>query len=148
VATPSASTAFTREIEITSIRHEIDIDAPPEAVWDAIRDVGAVHRRLLPGRVTETTLDGDVRTLTFPHGGVVRELIVGIDDASRRLAYAVVGGSRMALTHHHASFQVVADGSERSRLVWITDVLPHALADEVRERMVRGAEEMRRTLEG
>jgi hypothetical protein len=77
---------------------------------------------------------------------VIRELIVDIDDAACRLAYAVVEGAQMRLTHHHASFQVFAKG-ERSRLVWITDVLPHTLEAEVRARVVRGAEEMRQTLE-
>jgi hypothetical protein len=116
-------------------------------VWDAVRDVGAVHERLLPGRVSATRVDGDVRTLTFPHGGVVRELIVDIDDEARRLAYAVVGGTRQPLTHHHATFQVFAEGDGRSRLVWITDFLPHTLAADIRARIERGAEEMKRTLE-
>jgi hypothetical protein len=105
-----------------------------------------VHERLLPGRVTDTRIEGDVRTLTFPNGGVIRELIVDIDDAACRLAYAVAEGAQMRLTHHHASFQVFAEG-EHSRLVWITDVLPHTLEAEVRARVVRGAEEIRQTLE-
>ena len=68
------------------------------------------------------------------------------DDAARRLAYAVVEG-RMPLVHHHASFQVFAEGEGRSRLVWITDVLPHALAAEIRLRVERGAVVMKQTLE-
>lgn len=51
--------------------------------------MGAVHERLLPGRVTSTRIEGDVRTLTFPNGVVVHELIVAIDDEARRLSYAV-----------------------------------------------------------
>jgi hypothetical protein len=38
---------------MASVRHEIVIDASPEHVWDVVSDVGAVHERLLPGRVTE-----------------------------------------------------------------------------------------------
>ena len=34
---------------MASIRHEIVIDASPEHVWGVLRDVGAVHERLLPG---------------------------------------------------------------------------------------------------
>jgi hypothetical protein len=116
-------------------------------VWAAIRDVGAVHRRLLPNRVVNTELDGDSRILTFPDGGVVRELIVTIDDEARRLAYTVVEGARLPITHHHASFQVFAEGADGSRLVWITDVLPHTLAAEIRARVERGAADMKRTLE-
>jgi Polyketide cyclase / dehydrase and lipid transport len=53
---------------MASVRHEIVIDASPEHVWDVLRDVGAVHERLLPGRVTATRLEGDQRLLTFPTG--------------------------------------------------------------------------------
>jgi len=38
---------------MASIRKEILIDAPPEDVWAAVRDVGAVHRRLAPGFVVD-----------------------------------------------------------------------------------------------
>jgi hypothetical protein len=100
----------------------------------------------MPGYVIDTRLDGDTRILTFPSGGVVRELIVAIDDDVRRLAYAVIEG-RMPLVHHHASFQVFAEGASRSQLIWITDVLPHALAAEIRPRVERGAEIMKQTLE-
>ena len=106
-----------------------------------------MHERLLPGRVTGTSVDGDVRTLTFPGGGVVREWIVDIDDDTRRLAYAVIGGARQPITHHHASFQVFDEGPTASRLVWITDVLPHTVAPDVRARVERGAQDMKQTLE-
>jgi len=118
---------------MASIIVEVSIDAPPEDVWAAVADVGAVHRRLLPGRVADVRMDGDVRTLTMPDGTQVRELIVAVDHDSRRMAYAVQGGQRMTLLHHHASFQVFADGGG-SRLVWITDVLPHSQAAQVRAR--------------
>jgi len=73
----------------------------------------------------------------MPNGDVVRELIVDIDDVRQRLAYAVIQ-TRMPLMHHHASFQVFAEGEHHSRLVWITDALPHTLAEEIRMRVERG----------
>ncbi|GGT02541.1 hypothetical protein GCM10010156_70700 [Planobispora rosea] len=132
---------------MASIRHEIVIDASPDHIWDVLRDVGAVHERLLPGRVTATRIEGDQRFLTFPDGHVIRELIVAIDDDARRLAYSVVEGSRPPLTHHHASFEVLARGDGTGRLIWTTDVLPHALAAEIRIRVERGAAEMKQTIE-
>lgn len=112
-----------------------------------LRDVGAVHRRLLPGRVQDVNIVGNVRTLTMPDGHIVRELIVDVDDDARRLAYAVVEGARPALEHHHATFQVFDEGDAQSRLVWVTDILPDNLADLVRERSMRGAYEMKRVME-
>ena len=122
------------------------IESDPASVWSAVRDVGAVHQRLVPSQVVDTRLDGDIRILTFHSGASVRELIVDIDDETRRLAYAVVE-SRLPITHHHASFQVFDEGPGRTRLVWITDVLPHTLAPEIRPRVDRGAEIMKQTLE-
>ena len=36
---------------MATICKEILIDAPPEHVWDALRDFGALHERLVPGFV-------------------------------------------------------------------------------------------------
>ncbi|WP_405093885.1 SRPBCC family protein [Micromonospora sp. NBC_01392] len=128
------------------VRVEAVVDAPARQVWDAVADVGAVHRRLLPGRVADARLDGDVRILTMPDGHQIRELILGVDHDLRRMAYAVVEGQRLPLTYHHAAFQVLDEG-RRSRLVWLTDVLPHHMADVVRPRVERGITEMKAALE-
>ena len=89
-------------------------------------------------------MDGDARVVTFANGMVVRELIVDVDDAARRLAYAAVGGRS---THHNASFQVFADGEHGSRLVWIADVLPHEVAKPIAEMMEQGLRVVQQTLE-
>jgi hypothetical protein len=89
------------------IHKEIVIEAAPSHVWAAFRDIGAVHERLTPGILVDTHLDGDKRVLTFARGAVVRELIVALDDEQRRLANAVVEGSKRP-TYHHASMQVEA----------------------------------------
>jgi hypothetical protein len=115
-------------------------------VWSTLSDVGNVHKRLLPGYVADTRIDGDVRYLTMPTGAVIREYIVTVDDDARRLAYSAVEGFRLPIEHHHASFQVLPDDAG-ARLVWVTDVLPHAAAAEARMRIVRGLEVMRETIE-
>jgi uncharacterized protein YndB with AHSA1/START domain len=125
---------------------EILVAVPAQQVWEAIADVGAVHQRLLPGRVADARIDGDVRTLTMPDGAQVRELILSVDHDIRRMAYAVTDGQRLPLTYHHAAFQVFEEDG-RSRLVWLTDVLPHAMADVVRGRVERGIQEMKEILE-
>ena len=70
---------------MATIRKEILIDAPSDRVWGAVRDVGAVHKRLAPGVVVDTRLEGGARVVTFGNGLVVRELIVDVDDEARRL---------------------------------------------------------------
>jgi len=130
---------------MASIRKEVVIDARPDAVWDAIRDVGALHTRLVPGFVVDTTLEQGARVVTFGNGLVARELIVDLDDAARRLAWAVVGSPR--LTHHNASVQVFDEGARQSRVVWIADVLPHEIAGYMGERLEQGLGVMKKTLE-
>jgi hypothetical protein len=69
---------------MATIRKEIEIHRSEEFVWDAIRDVGNIHKRLVPGFVVDCKLEGDWRTVTFANGMVVRELIVSVDDKTRR----------------------------------------------------------------
>ncbi|MFE9813703.1 SRPBCC family protein [Streptomyces sp. NPDC005773] len=127
------------------IRKEFLIDNAPENVWEALRDVGAVPRRLAPGFVTDTRMEDDIRIVTFANGAVVHELIVDIDEEARRVAYAVVGGS-LAPRHHHATMQVSADTEGRSRFVWTIDVTPGELAVPIGEMAEQGALVMQRTL--
>ena len=131
---------------MASIHKEIVIEVPPEHVWAAVRDVGAVHQLLTPGILVDTHLEGDERVITFARGAVVRELIVTLDDEARRLAYAVIEGSKRT-TYHHASMQVFAGDEGGSRLVWITDFLPHDQAVSIAAIVERGAEVMKQTIE-
>lgn len=128
---------------MASIRTEILVDTPPAYCWEVLRDVGALHTRLVPGFVTATTLEPGARIVTFGNGMVARELIVDLDDGARRIVWSVVGG---AFIHHNASVQVFADGPG-SRLVWIADLLPHELAPEIRAMIAHAASVMKPTLE-
>ena len=128
---------------MASIHREILIAAHPDVVWDALRDVGAIHTRLAPGFVTDVRLEDGARVVTFGNGLVVRELIVDRDDNARRLAWSAVGGR---MTHHNASAQVFANG-RGSRFVWIADLLPNELAPDVAAMMDQGLTVIQRTLE-
>ena len=130
---------------MASIRKEIVIEASPKQVWDAVRDVGAVHERLAPGFVVDTRLEAGARVVTFANGLVARELIVDVDDEARRLAWAVVGSPR--LTHHNASMQVFDDGDRGSRVVWIADLLPNEIAGTIAAMIEEGLGAMKKTLE-
>src|SRR5215475_15361232 len=74
---------------MATIRKELTLDASPAQVWDVIRDVGAVHRRLAPGFVTDTRLEEGARVVTFVNGVVARELIVSVEEEARRLVWSV-----------------------------------------------------------
>ena len=130
---------------MASIRKEIVLDAAAAHVWDAVRDVGAIHRRLVPGFVTDCRMDGDARVVTFANGVVARELIVDLDEANRRLAWSARGGR---LSHHNASLQVFEEGPRQTRLLWIADLLPNEMAGAIDAMIGQGLAAMKRTLEG
>ena len=125
---------------MASIRKEILLDARPEEVWDAVRDIGALHTRLVPGFVTDTRLEEGARIVTFGNGMVVREVIVDLDDMARRLVWSAKG----RLTHHNASAQVFPDGDKRTKLVWTADLLPNELAGDIRAMIEMGAAAMQK----
>jgi carbon monoxide dehydrogenase subunit G len=129
---------------MASIIREIQIDAKPDDAWAALRDVGAIHRRLAPGFVTDVQLEEGARVVTFGNGMVARELIVTLDDEARRLVWSVVGGR---MTHHNASAQVFPDGPDGTRFVWIADLLPDSLAPTIAGMIEQGLAVIRRTLE-
>ncbi|MFT4118034.1 SRPBCC family protein [Bradyrhizobium sp.] len=110
---------------MASIHNDVPLAASAHDVWDAVRDFGALHQRLVPGFVAACTLDGDARIVTFANGSVARETLVDCDDARQRLVYAI---SSERLTHYSASVQVISDGETRCRLLWIIDMLPNELA--------------------
>jgi carbon monoxide dehydrogenase subunit G len=130
---------------MATIQKEIAIERSKEFVWDAIRDVGAIHKRLVPGFVVDCKLEGDWRTVTFANGMVVRELIVAVDDKTCRHAWSARGAP---LTHHNAAVQVFADGDDKCRVVWIADLMPDEVAETIAEMIQQGLSRMKRTLEG
>ena len=123
---------------------EISTKAQPAAVWDAIRDVGALHTRLVPGFVTDTKLVPGARVVTFANGMVVTEPIVDLNDAARRLVWGAQGGQ---LAHYNASVQVFERPEGGSRVVWIADFLPHEAAAVVEPMMAQGMAAMQRALD-
>ena len=107
---------------MATMHKTIFIATNPAHVWDAVRDVGALHTRLVPGFVIDTRVDAreEVRQVTFADGTVVREPILSIDDERRRLAWTAEG---IPATHYNAVLTVEPDNSG-TRVTWTTDFLP------------------------
>jgi hypothetical protein len=128
-----------------SIRHEIELEISADQAWAVLRDVGLAHR-LFAGVLVDARLDGDVRTVTFADGLVVRERIVDVSDEHRRLAYAAFEGTPM--THHNASMEVIRLGESRSRFIWIADFLPDDFGGTMMPLIQQGAQALKTNLEG
>ncbi|MDM0074206.1 SRPBCC family protein [Variovorax sp. J2P1-59] len=129
---------------MASIRQEIRVAASADQIWDALRDVGEIHHRLVPGFVTDCKLEGDARIVTFANGLVAREVIIDVDDEARRVVWSATGDR---LTHHNASLQVFAEDAGHSQLVWIADLLPNSLKEPISAMIEQGMQAMKKTLE-
>ena len=128
-----------------TIHHEILINVPVAEVWDAVRDVGALHTRLVPGFVAMTEMVTDTvtptRRVTFANGVVVDEMIVDCDDQRRRLVWTIKG-----IEHHNGVMTVAAvDGG--ARVTWTADVLPATLVERFAPSMAAGLAAMKAHLE-
>jgi hypothetical protein len=127
-----------------SICREIVTRAGADNVWSAIRYIGALHTRLVPGLVTDTRLEPGARIVTFGNGMVLREPIIAVDDNARRLVWSAEGGP---FTHYNASLQVFAERRGATRVVWIADFLPDEVADNQRAAMEAALQIMKTNLD-
>lgn len=127
-----------------SICKEILTVAGADEVWSAVRDIGALHTRLVPGFVTNTCLESGARIVTFGNGMVLREPIIAINDDVRRLVWSARGGP---YTHYNASLQVFAEKEGSTRVVWIADFLPDEVASTQNAAMESAMQIMKATLD-
>ena len=130
---------------MASITQEIITSLRPEAAWDAVRDVGALHTRLVVGFVLDTLLEPGARIVTFKNGMVVKEPLVAIDEQARRVVWSAVVPS---LAHYNASLQVFDLDGERSRVVWMADFLPDDAQTWIAGMIGDGMAAMKATLDG
>ncbi len=126
-----------------TVRKHIFTKAQPEQVWDAIRDIGALHTRLVPGFVTNTQLEPGARLVTFANGVTALEPIVTLDEEERRLVWTVK--DLPLFSHYNASAQVFVE-ADGARVVWTADFLPDSARPELDAMMEAGARAMQAAL--
>jgi hypothetical protein len=145
VRTVWPSTEQQEDDTMAAIHHEESLAVDAADAWAALRQVGHAQRLFAPV-LSEGFIEGDVRTVTFANGMVVREHVLDIDEARRRVAYTVLDGP--GLTFHHASMQVLDDGPGRCRFCWITDFLPAEAAGALTPLIQQGSAALKTNLEG
>ena len=124
------------------VQVDFELDLDPDGAWELFGDFSAPPR-LAPGFVTNCTVDGDIRTVTFANGVVARERLVSLDPSRRQLAYTIVGGQS---EHHHAVFKLLPLECGGTAVQWTADFLPDTLAPMFQGMMEEGARVMRRHL--
>ena len=106
---------------MASIRQEIVLASDADTVWAAVRDFGA----RAAGFVTDCRLEGTDRLVTSFTGRLLRERLITLDDAGRRLVWSIVDGPYL---HHNGTLELFEEAGGTTRFVWTSDLLPDALA--------------------
>jgi hypothetical protein len=127
-----------------TIRSELKTAASASEVWAAIRDIGALHTRLVPGFVVDTKLEPGIRVVTFANGVTLREPIVSLDDEARRLAWTHEGGRAR---HYNGVLQVSELPDGATSVVWTADFLPDDVQGYLSRAIEAGMAAMQRALD-
>jgi hypothetical protein len=130
---------------MASIRRELELSVPADGVWDALADFGAVHRRVAPGFLQDTKLEGESRVVTFANGAVFREHLVDLDHVRRRLVYAIAD---LPFITYQGTVEVEPVGVDNCRLVWTVDMLPNEHRGQIAQQMDIAVKAMKSALEG
>ena len=129
---------------MASIHIESPVAVSADTAWGALRRVDEPDKLFAPV-LTSADIENDTRTVVFANGLVVHERILDIDERRRRVAYSVLDSP--GLSYHHASMQIVEDGPQRCRFVWVTDFLPSAAASALQPLIEAGTKALTANLE-
>jgi hypothetical protein len=108
------------------IKQQLKFD--PEIVWAIVGTPDRVD--WVPG-VKDCVFDGEVRTLSLPGAGRIKERILSRNAESMTMEYSCFE-SPMPLEQHHAHIEVrpAPDGCE---LIWTTTIKPEAIEKFIRQ---------------
>ncbi len=112
------------------------------AAWQKISDIGAVDK--LVDMIAACSLEGDTRVCTLPDGQEIKERIITVDEAAKRVVYTVTDGP-LPLEFHCASVQVTG-ATGQAQVVWTVDVKPDEIAAPLGEMMDAAAQSMAKIL--
>jgi hypothetical protein len=129
---------------MATVRSDLKTRASASDAWSAIRDIGALHTRLVPGFVTDTKLEPGARIVTFVNGTVLREPIVTLDDEARRLVWTHEGGRAR---HYNGALEVIELADGLTSVVWTADFLPDDLRGYMSQAIEAGMAAMQRSLD-
>jgi hypothetical protein len=110
-----------------SIYHSARLDVPADVAWDYLDRF--TRAEVIPFSASAAARrEGEYRVVTMPGGHEIRERNVTVDPVRRRTSYTIADLNRAE--HHHAEMRVDVDAVGAVTLVWVTDYLPHELAQQ------------------
>jgi hypothetical protein len=110
-----------------SIYYAAQLDGPADAAWDYLDRF--TRAEVLPfSAAAACRREGEYRVVTMPGGLEIRERNVTVDPVRRRTSYTIQGLN--GAEHHQSEMRVDVGTDDTVTLVWVTDYLPHELAEQ------------------
>lgn len=121
-----------------SVKVSERIEASADRVWELVRDFGGVQR--YAAGIEKCSVEGHglgaVRTLGLPGGLSLQERLEALDDAGRRLSYAIVAGP-IPVSSYLATLEVCDEGSG-CRIDWSSTFEAKGISDDQARGMIEG----------
>uniref|UniRef100_A0AAU2A1C7 Polyketide cyclase n=1 Tax=Streptomyces sp. NBC_00093 TaxID=2975649 RepID=A0AAU2A1C7_9ACTN len=112
---------------MSSIYRSAELDVSADTAWDFIERYTRSEVHVFSLCVAERQ-EGEYRVVTLADGREIWERNVTVDPVHRRATYTVPGLN--GAEHHHAEMRVEVDRHADAHLIWVTDYLPHEIAEE------------------
>ena len=110
-----------------SIYHAAQLGVSADLAWDYLDRF--TRAEVIPfSSAAAGRRDGEHRVVTMPGGQEIWERNVTVDPVHRRTSYTIQGLN--GAEHHHAEIRVEVGADNVVTLVWVTDYLPHELAEQ------------------
>src|SRR5215470_3550141 len=115
---------------MAGLSYRAPLTVSAEVAWDFLDRYTRAEVHVFSSCVSERRVD-DYRVVTITDGSEVWEQNVTVDPERSRAVYRVPGlaGSE----HHQAEMRIETSDAGAVHLVWVTDILPHDLADLLRD---------------
>ena len=114
---------------MAGLYHTAPLAVSADIAWDFIERYTRSEVHVFSSCIAERQ-EGDVRVVTIFNGDEVREENVTVDPLHMRAVYRIEG--LHGAVHHQAEMRVENGSGGQATLVWVTDFLPHSVAEEMR----------------
>lgn len=110
-----------------SIYYAARLAVPADVAWDYLDRFARAE--VIPFSSSAAgRREGEYRVVTMPGGQEIWERNLAVDPVRRRTSYIIEGLN--GAEHHHSEMRVDVDRDDTATLVWVTDYLPHELAEQ------------------
>ena len=113
-----------------SVKFDQQFNYPADQLWAIVGTPDRID--WVPGAAS-CTFDGEVRSLSLPGAGDIKERILSHNNDQRTMEYSCFE-TPAPLESHHASMQIISN-AQGCRLIWETSVTPVAFESFIRTSM-------------